>query len=789
VVLPAARRKVYSAMQDLSGMTLGPYRIIEQIGRGGMATVFRAFHAATERSVAIKVMPPALADDPTFIARFDIEAKVIASLQHVHILPVFDYGHDKGITYLVMPYITGGTLKGLLSRVTLSLNGTNRLFGQLASAVDYAHKRGILHRDLKPANVLLDSSGNVLLSDFGLAKMNALSVGLTGSGILGTPLYMAPEQGSGEGANPQSDIYALGVILYEMVTGEVPYNADTPVAIILKHIQQPLPLPRKLRPDLPEAVEQVILKAMAKDSRDRYETALQMADALDRAVRQAPSTMQETPPARPSNDSPTHPQKPATRPSFNDEDARTARPDTPSSKPGSGTPPSASKPRAPLPDFSLDDDDWGSSKRGSSGSSSKPHAPLPDFSLDESRYSSSSGRSSSSSIQSRGSSSPSSRAPLPDFSLDESRYSGSSGRSSSSSIQSRGSSSPSSRAPLPDFSLDESRPGSPSRPGSRSDPRLDQSLAQFAVNMSADAQRKPKPGSSHSPQFSSPLAMVVGVSALLALGLGLVIAGLASQQPTPTPRPTSVVAAPILQPTLAPTLTPAQIAATMPQFVVPSNTPLPTNTPALLPVSLRAISRQGSSGTEYVVSAANLSPGETVSLEVVFGGRVNFDRSMTADAYGIIEITLVGSATDERGVYEIRLKRGPVVIADTQILVIPPSATPRPRATNTPRPTSRPTATRTSARATSAPRCTTAVLRENCRALVFTTDRDGLRLRRSTSTGAEILESMQAGTVVTLLDGPIRSDGYTWWRVRSASGRTGYSVQYADGIETLLPLP
>jgi len=664
-------------MQDLSGMTLGPYRIIEQVGRGGMATVFRAFHAATERSVALKVLSAALADDPTFHARFDIEAKVIASLQHVHILPVFDYGHDKGITYLVMPYVTGGTLKALMNRVALSLSGANRLFSQLASAVDYAHQRGILHRDLKPANVLLDSSGNVLLSDFGLAKMSAMSVGLTGSGILGTPLYMAPEQGAGEPVSAQSDIYSLGVILYEMVTGEVPYNADTPVAIILKHIQQPLPLPRKLRPDLPEAVEKVILKAMAKDPRDRYETAADMAEALDRAVRQSPQNLQDSTAPRASNDSPTQARKPASRPSFNDdEDVRTLRHDATPSKPSSK--PSSSKPR--LPDFSLDDDDedWGGSRRDSS------------------------------------------------------------------------------------------------KLGSASKPRLDESLAQFAVNIAADAPRKAKFGASRRP-FGGMMALIAGVAALLALGLGLIVAGIATQdgaQAGATPRPNQ-----------------AEVAFSN---VTPSSaTPRPsTSTPALPPVSLRAISRQGSSGTEYVISAANLTPGENVALEVVLRGSVKLNRALTADSFGIAEVILVSSPSDARGVYDVRLKRGAVVVASTQITIIPPTATPRPRATSTPRPTVRPSATRSASqpRATATPRCTTAVLRVGCSALVFTTDRDGLRLRSSASTRSEILESMRAGTVVILLDGPIRANGYTWWRVRSASGRVGYSVQRADDIDTLLPL-
>jgi tRNA A-37 threonylcarbamoyl transferase component Bud32 len=277
-------------MPDLIGATLGPYRITEQIGRGGMATVFKAYHPATDRMVAVKVLPEQLADDPMFLQRFEREAHVVASLQHVHILPVFDYGQERGITYLVMPYIQTGTLKEYLHNGLPVLEETVRLFCQIAEAVDYAHRKNIIHRDLKPANVLLDDSGNALLTDFGLTRMAEGSTALTGTGVIGTPAYMSPEQGQGDSIDTRSDIYSLGIMLYEMTVGDVPFSADTPVAVIFKHISQPLPLPHTLQPGIPESVERVILKALAKAPQDRYDTAGEMAAALRASLQQSAST-------------------------------------------------------------------------------------------------------------------------------------------------------------------------------------------------------------------------------------------------------------------------------------------------------------------------------------------------------------------------------------------------------------------------------------------------------------------------------------------------------------------
>jgi tetratricopeptide (TPR) repeat protein len=269
---------------DLTGETLGQFRIIEPIGQGGMASVFKAYQPSLDRYVAIKVLPAQHALTPGFSERFVREARAIAQLSHPNILPVIDFGQDGDLSYIVMKFVPAGTLKNKMGRA-MDLEEASRLVDRIAAALDHAHERGILHRDIKPSNVLLDVGDWVLLADFGLAKMVAGDEGLTGSGVgIGTPAYMSPEQGQGSEVDARTDIYSLGVILYEMVTGRLPYDAETPFAIVMKHITEPLPLPRSVRPELPEAVERVILRAMAKDPQDRFETAGDLARALSSAI-------------------------------------------------------------------------------------------------------------------------------------------------------------------------------------------------------------------------------------------------------------------------------------------------------------------------------------------------------------------------------------------------------------------------------------------------------------------------------------------------------------------------
>ncbi len=271
-------------MPDLLGATLGPYQILEQIGLGGMATVYKAYQPGMNRLVALKVLPEHYARDPKFTKRFEREAQVVAKLEHRNIIPIYDYGSHDNITYLAMRYLQAGTVKDILAHGALPLNDVAKLLSDISSALDYAHSQGIIHRDVKPSNVLVDKQGNAYLTDFGIAKVLEGTADFTGSSVLGTPAYMAPEQTLGKPATAQSDIYSLGVMLYEMVVGKPPFEADTPMAIALMHVHEPLPLPRKIREDIPEAVELIILKALAKNPKDRFQTANELARAFTSSI-------------------------------------------------------------------------------------------------------------------------------------------------------------------------------------------------------------------------------------------------------------------------------------------------------------------------------------------------------------------------------------------------------------------------------------------------------------------------------------------------------------------------
>ncbi len=274
---------------DLIGKTLGQYHIVETLGHGGMATVFKARQPALDRYVAVKVLLPHQADTPEFRERFTREAKAIAQLNHPNILPVIDYGQDGDLIYIVMKYVAGGTLAERLKR-PIDLATTTRLIGQIASALDHAHQRGIIHRDVKPSNVLLDENEWVQLADFGLAKLLEGDQVLTGSGLsIGTPAYLSPEQGQGETIDRHADIYSLGVMLYEMVTGRLPFTAETPMGVIIKHIYEPPLPPRTLNPAIPEALEAVVLKSLAKPVEERYHSAGELARALQQAIAVAPA--------------------------------------------------------------------------------------------------------------------------------------------------------------------------------------------------------------------------------------------------------------------------------------------------------------------------------------------------------------------------------------------------------------------------------------------------------------------------------------------------------------------
>ena len=271
------------------GKTLGGYEILEQIGRGGMASVYKARDSRMDRYVALKILPPYYSEDPVFQERFKREAKAIASLENPHILPVYAYGEEDNVAYLVIRYMPTGTLADLLEQSPLPLHEVSRLLTQVASALDYAHRRGILHRDVKPSNVLLDADGNAYLADFGIARLVEAASDLTGSGIVGTPAYISPEQVAGGSANltAASDQYALGIMLYEMLTGKRPFEADTPMQVLMMHMNEPLPSARALRPDLPEAAEEAIDKALSKDPADRFATCAALASAFASGLEKA----------------------------------------------------------------------------------------------------------------------------------------------------------------------------------------------------------------------------------------------------------------------------------------------------------------------------------------------------------------------------------------------------------------------------------------------------------------------------------------------------------------------
>src|SRR5215469_13226817 len=266
------------------GMTLGPYRIMEKIGRGGMATVYRAYHPALDRYVAIKVLPDFFADEPGYRERFQLEARSVARLKHPNILEVFDFGYESGVAYLVLELVEGGTLADRLGR-PMDLREVVRLLDQVASALDHAHDHGILHRDIKPSNILIHSDGTPVLADFGLARMASSMRRLTSSGtVMGTPEYMSPEQAADEVVGPASDLYSLAVVAYEMLTGRVPFQANTPAATLLSHVTKAMPATRELRGELSAHVEDVLRKALAKNPDERYDSATAFAAALKPAA-------------------------------------------------------------------------------------------------------------------------------------------------------------------------------------------------------------------------------------------------------------------------------------------------------------------------------------------------------------------------------------------------------------------------------------------------------------------------------------------------------------------------
>lgn len=268
------------------GYLLGDrYRIIDTLGEGGMANVYLAEDIILQRKVAVKILRLDLQKEPQTLARFQREALATSELSHPNIVSVLDVGTDHGLPYMVMEYVNGPNLEEYIQKKSpLDLHEVIRIMDQILSAMTLAHKHNVIHRDLKPQNVLMDKKGNIKIADFGIAvALNQSSITQTNS-AMGSVHYMSPEQTRGGLVTKQSDIYSLGIILYELITGKVPFNGDTPVAIALKHAQEPIPSIRKKDPKVPQALENVVLKATAKDPRDRYASAQGMKADLDTSL-------------------------------------------------------------------------------------------------------------------------------------------------------------------------------------------------------------------------------------------------------------------------------------------------------------------------------------------------------------------------------------------------------------------------------------------------------------------------------------------------------------------------
>lgn len=263
---------------------LGKYDLVRKIGSGGMSSVFKAIDREGDRAVAIKVLPPGLDESENFKARFEREARILMRLRHPNIVPILDFGEVDGVYYIVMPLMEVGTLRERINSGPLKPEEGAHIVRQIAEALQYAHDMDLVHRDVKPSNILLDEEGNAWLSDFGTARVLDATANLTGSSLIGTPQYMSPEQARGDPVTPRSDVYALGVVLYQMSTGKLPFNAESPLAIAMKHASEPLPHPNAINPNLPEAISYVLIKALEKRPEDRYPSAIALSEAFQAAL-------------------------------------------------------------------------------------------------------------------------------------------------------------------------------------------------------------------------------------------------------------------------------------------------------------------------------------------------------------------------------------------------------------------------------------------------------------------------------------------------------------------------
>jgi serine/threonine protein kinase len=281
---------------ELIGKNIGAYEVLSRVGEGGMATVYLATQQSMNRQVALKVLPRHFIKDDTYMERFKREVDIVSKLEHRNIVPVYDYGEYEGQPYIAMRYMPSGSLDDILRDGPMNNDKILSIISQIAPALDYAHSKGVLHRDLKPSNVLMDDDGGAFITDFGIARvLNDNNPGLTTQGVVGTPSYMSPEQAQGKPLDGRSDIYSLGVMLFEMATGRRPFESETPYSIAVMQVTTQPPMPRTLNPNISTALEVVILKALKKSREDRYATASIMMESLKMAI-ERPMAVHDTEP-------------------------------------------------------------------------------------------------------------------------------------------------------------------------------------------------------------------------------------------------------------------------------------------------------------------------------------------------------------------------------------------------------------------------------------------------------------------------------------------------------------
>jgi len=267
-------------LSSMDAAKFSRYEIRDELGRGGMAAVYRAYDPLFEREVALKILKQESLADPQVRERFERETKIIAGLEHAAIVPVYDAGRDNDQLFFAMRYMAGDSLSARIRNGSLALTQIGRILQRIGAALDYAHHKGVIHRDLKPANILFDEYDNAYISDFGIAKFTTAPTRSASSGVIGTPTYMSPEQAQGEEVDGRSDIYSLGVVLFEMLTGKTPFEATTPLGMAFKHISDPVPNILEINPNLPSGVEPVIEKVLAKSPDLRYGSAAEFVDAF-----------------------------------------------------------------------------------------------------------------------------------------------------------------------------------------------------------------------------------------------------------------------------------------------------------------------------------------------------------------------------------------------------------------------------------------------------------------------------------------------------------------------------